>query len=62
LIPYFDKENEEMQANLRLIAAAPDMLEALIDLEHMLESMGFNHNEKIVVERARAAIQKATQP
>jgi hypothetical protein len=29
LIPYFDKDNTEEQANAKLIAAAPTMLEAL---------------------------------
>lgn len=28
VIPYFDKENEEQKANAKLIAAAPDLLEA----------------------------------
>jgi hypothetical protein len=28
LIPYFDKESEEQQANAKLIAAAPELLEA----------------------------------
>jgi hypothetical protein len=30
LIPYFDEGNEEHEANQKLIAAAPTMLEALI--------------------------------
>lgn len=28
VIPYFDEEDKEQQANAKLIAAAPDMLEA----------------------------------
>ena len=28
LIPYYDNENEEQKANAKLIAAAPDLLEA----------------------------------
>ena len=29
LIPYFDKDNEEQEANAKLMAAAPDLLKAL---------------------------------
>ena len=29
LIPYFDKDNKEQEANARLLAAAPDLLKAL---------------------------------
>jgi hypothetical protein len=29
LIPYFDAENKEQQANQKLLAAAPELLEAL---------------------------------
>jgi hypothetical protein len=29
LIPYYDKDNEEQQANAKLIAAAPNLLQAL---------------------------------
>lgn len=36
LIPYFDKENEEQQANQKLIAAAPKLLEALNKANDML--------------------------
>ena len=29
LIPYYDKDNEEQEANAKLLAAAPDLLKAL---------------------------------
>jgi hypothetical protein len=42
LIPYFDKENKEHQANAELIAAAPKMLErlnkTLKQLRHILDN------------------------
>ena len=43
LIPYFDKDNAEHQANSKLIAAAPDMLEALKIAKQWLEDFS---NEK----------------
>jgi hypothetical protein len=32
LIPYFDKENEEMEANSKLIAASPTMFKYISEL------------------------------
>lgn len=40
LIPYFDKDNEQHQANSKLIAAAPDMLEALIKCRQWFDNHG----------------------
>ena len=37
LIPYFDKDNEEHQANQKLIENAPKMLQMLNDLLYTLE-------------------------
>lgn len=47
---------EVMDANARLIAAAPDLLNALTVLANAAESLG------IPVDAARAAIARATQP
>jgi hypothetical protein len=48
-------------ANARLIAAAPELLEALQMLESHCERMGFNTREEVpLLEAARAAILKAT--
>jgi len=46
LIPYYDKDNEEQQANAKLIAAAPNMLESLSKLrreaEYLLNELSTN--------------------
>lgn len=46
-------------ANARLIAAAPDLLEALRDAERWMTEHGCSH-EYPVLRNARAAIRKAT--
>jgi len=49
LIPYFDKENEEQQANAYLIAAAPDLLEACqLALSLIRETFPFEHGRENV--------------
>lgn len=49
---------KQAEANARLIAAAPELLNAL---KEMLRSMVGRHDESVpAVERARAAIAKAT--
>lgn len=50
------KSTDEAEANARLIAAAPDMLEAL---EYICEAEWDGINEPPWAERARAAIAKA---
>jgi hypothetical protein len=58
------RDDHEVDANARLIAAAPDLLEALQDLfdadmEHVL--MGDGKDDQIeAIAKARAAIAKAT--
>ena len=47
--------NEDQAANARLIAAAPELLEALLALLPGAEAMGWS------TEKARVAINKATQ-
>ncbi len=49
------KDWDQVFANARLIAAAPDLLEALIDMAEIAESRGH------IVSKARAAIAKATE-
>ena len=59
---------EETHANARLIAAAPDLLEALQKLERYFVSGNCIPIERAVITRdsfeeiARAAIEKATKP
>lgn len=62
LIPYFDKENEEQQANAKLIAAAPELLEALQQAVKEMEQINNIYPERVLgrLDQARAAIQKAT--
>lgn len=59
LIPYFDSEDKEQEANGKLIAAAPELLEALI---HAYSHMVINkeYQGRVILETIRSAIQKAT--
>ena len=56
--------SEERMANARLIAASPDLLEALhfvlTQFEIVLPSSGLTHDERQSIIKARAAIAKAT--
>ena len=67
-----DTDIHTLEANARLIAAAPDLLEALeqtlqlaIDWEDEArgtwqdEALGFSHNDDPIIKKARAAIAKA---
>jgi len=55
----YKKEKEEIEANAKLIAAAPELLENLIRCVDRLEENGF---EKMsAVRRAKEAINKATK-
>lgn len=66
LIPYFNSGDDEDKANQNLIAAAPDLLKALVELlkEARQNSFNLNHNlEDTEAERnAQTAIQKAINP
>ena len=54
-------ENDDCAANARLIAAAPDLLAALIDVHAKLDSLNWTTPEiNQILEAARAAIAKAT--
>ncbi len=59
-----DQPPEALHANARLIAAAPDMLEALeearIALKHCVECMELNSLPESAFRTVRAAIAKAT--
>lgn len=64
LIPYFDAENEEQQANARLIAAAPELLEALQNIKrlymtHPISEYLFPYNQ--AWEQVETSIEKATK-
>lgn len=62
----FHKEQGVREANARLIAAAPDLLEALIDvLPYAQAAIGRTESawpSDSVILKARAAIEKATKP
>ena len=63
LIPYFDEDNKEQEANAKLIAAAPDLLEAcdmVLTAWHSKLS-NFNKKEPAYLEIIRSAIRKATE-
>jgi hypothetical protein len=63
LIPYFDPKNEEQQANASLIAAAPEILEALLKIRNELRDGNYKGNHvNGMIQTADEAIQKATQP
>ena len=58
LIPYYDKDDKEQEANAKLIAAAPDMLFALNEL---LANVGWHHIKPEALQIAKEAISKATE-
>lgn len=61
LIPYFDEKDIEKQANQQLIAAAPDLLNALAMFIHSVEHEGVIFGiVTSAVENAKQAISKAT--
>ena len=58
--PDWHLDHEEYMANARLIAAAPDLLEALENL--LEECLGVDFQDNGAKDAARAAIAKATEP
>lgn len=51
---------DEYEANAKLMAAAPDMLEALIDLDSLINSLGLNLPSEFLI-KYQNAIKKATK-
>ena len=39
IIPYFDKDNKEQEANQTLLASAPEMLRMVYDLKNCIERL-----------------------
>ena len=60
VVPHTASNIEEYEANARLIAAAPDLLDALIRLRHWAEAGQVNYTGDHPVALARTAIAKAT--
>lgn len=57
-----DRFIEEAEANANLIAAAPEMLEALIFCKSVIEQSGmFELSERLAFEQAEKAIKKAIE-
>jgi hypothetical protein len=54
-----NRRSAEIEANARLIAAAPDMLAALKELIRFVDSVGSEHINRVPFAAARAAIAKA---
>lgn len=59
LIPYFDKDNEEDQANQKLMAAAKDLLEAMQMLDDAILGGDAGRISDILLSYGRPAISKA---
>ena len=60
LIPYFDKDSEEMQSNAKLIAAAPDLLKACIEFIKEETENGLYGPQFPLIIKIKEAINKAT--
>jgi hypothetical protein len=56
---HLDWHPRTVEANARLIAAAPDLLEALEGTAALLEALGYAADTSLTVGAARAAIAKA---
>jgi hypothetical protein len=59
---HFTAKHEEAQANAKLIAAAPKLLEALRFCKSVIESQGiYDRSESLAVDKATEAIKEATE-
>ena len=57
----YEKEREEQEANAKLIAAAPDLLNTLIEIEEYINKMGVvSIAMRNIKSKVRSSIQKAT--
>ena len=57
---FLGKTEMEIHANAQLIAAAPELLEALLAIERVDGWKGWHHSYDEACEKARTAIAKAT--
>jgi len=57
-----DEDGREGEANARLIAAAPELLEALQAVVSQLEGHDLHNGDVFAINNAYAAIAKATNP
>jgi len=55
------QEQQEYEANAKLIAAAPDLLVALERLVSRVEENGYHTSFTMAFEKAKSAIKKATE-
>jgi hypothetical protein len=54
------RHQEEDRANARLIAAAPDLLNACLDAHELLDRVGDARKDRDLIDALAAAIEKAT--
>lgn len=59
---YVTRTQEEVDANARLISAAPDLLEAALFATNAAQSLEWDDLAQQAFDRLRAAITKATEP
>ena len=59
LIPYYDKDDAEQEANARLISAAPDLLEACKDFLYSIDEGLLNPRTSESMLNIKNAIAKA---
>lgn len=60
IIPYYDKENKEQEANALLIASAPELLEACRGAKQLLDSLSMlTEEQESVLKNLEEAIAKA---